>query len=257
MPMLMRRAAAGILLPSTASPGRLMGAVNQYARRWTGKRNLRERVRQAAEMLLAQSPAAVYHYMMSFWKQPPILMPGIREPHIPATDRTAWPNLGGVAERLFMYLDLVEYLPDDILVKLDRASMGVSLEARIPLLDHRVIEFAWRTPQRFKFRGHTRKWILRQVLYKYVPPSLVDRPKQGFGLPIANWLQGPLRDWAEALLDEHRLRDEGILEPRVIRQKWAEHLSKDTRCDYELWTVLMFQAWMESRTQVEQPAHAA
>jgi asparagine synthase (glutamine-hydrolysing) len=176
---------------------------------------------------------------------------------LPATDPKRWPNLRGIPEHIMMYLDLVAYLPDDILVKLDRASMGVSLEARVPLLDHRVIEFAWRTPLSFKLRGGVGKWLLRQVLYRYVPRQLVERPKRGFGMPIAEWLIGPLRDWAEALLDERRLRDEGMLEPKLIRKKWAEHLSKETRWDYDLWTVLMFQAWMESRTQVEQSVHVA
>ncbi len=226
-------------------------------RRWTGKRSLGERLHQAAEILPAPSTEALYHYMMSFWKHPTELVRGAREMLLPATDPNRRADLRGIPEHIMMYLDLVAYLPDDILVKLDRASMGVSLEARVPLLDHRVIEFAWRTPLSLKLRGGVGKWLLRQVLYRYVPRQLVERPKHGFGMPIAAWLTGPLRDWAEALLDERRLRNEGMLEPNLIRQKWAAHLSNETRWDYDLWTVLMFQAWMESRTQVEQPAHVA
>jgi asparagine synthase (glutamine-hydrolysing) len=257
LPLPLRRVAAAALSSNGTPPGSLAHMVNRFTRRWTGKRSLSERLRQVAEILPAQSPEALYHYMMSYWKHPTALVRGSREMLLPATDPKRWPNVRGIPEHIMMYLDLVAYLADDILVKLDRASMGVSLEARVPLLDHRVIEFAWRTPLSFKLRGGVGKWLLRQVLYRYVPRSLVERPKHGFHMPIAAWLTGPLRDWAEALLDERRLRDEAVLDPKVIRQKWAAHLSNETRWDYDLWTVLMFQAWMESRTQVEQPGHVA
>jgi asparagine synthase (glutamine-hydrolysing) len=257
IPASLRRAAAARLAPADETPGGLVQSINRLARRWTGKRSLRERLRQTAEMLPVQSLAALYHYMMSYWKQPSVILPGVREQVVPATDPTRWPVPDGVPQHLIMFLDSVGYLPDDILVKLDRASMGVSLEARVPLLDHRVIEFAWRTPLALKLRHGTGKWLLRQVLYKYVPRPLVERPKQGFGMPIAGWLRGPLRDWAEALLDADRLRDQGMLEPRPIRQKWAEHLSGETRWDYHLWTVLMFQAWLDAYSPVGLPAGAA
>jgi asparagine synthase (glutamine-hydrolysing) len=193
----------------------------------------------------------MYAGLVSHWKDPEAIVIGGAEPMTALSDRQRWPKLPDFTQRM-MYLDAITYLPDDILVKVDRASMGVSLEARVPYLDHRVVELAWRMPLSLNIRGLQGKWLLRQVLYKYVPQSLIERPKAGFGLPIDSWLRGPLRDWAEALLDEGRLRDEGFFHPEPIRQKWAEHLSGDAygglrqrNWQYDLWDVLMFQAWLE------------
>jgi asparagine synthase (glutamine-hydrolysing) len=123
--------------------------------------------------------------------------------------------------------------------------MGASLETRAPFLDHRVLEFAWRLPPSMKLRGGQGKWLLRELLSRYVPTSLTERPKMGFGVPVGAWLRGPLRDWAEALLDPARLRSEGFLQAQPIRRRWQEHLSGSHNWQSHLWDVLMFQAWLE------------
>ena len=160
------------------------------------------------------------------------------------------PAVGAEQHQLrMMYRDTMTYLPDDILCKVDRAAMATSLETRVPFLDHRVAELAWRLPLNMKIRGGQGKWALRQVLYKHVPKELIDRPKAGFAIPVGQWLRGPLRDWAEALLDEKRLEVEGYFYPKPIRDKWLQHLSGRYDHTPSLWAVLMFQSWLESSSQ--------
>jgi len=178
------------------------------------------------------------------WHDPSELLAEAPAPDGELWDPTLADEIPNFTERM-QYLDSVTYLPDDILTKVDRSSMAVSLEARVPLLDHRVVAHAWSLPLDFKLRDGQSKWLLRQVLYRYVPAALIDRPKMGFGVPIDAWLRGPLRAWAEELIDEKRLKREGLLNPEPIRRKWHEHLSGRGDWQYDLWVVLMFQAWRE------------
>ena len=151
-----------------------------------------------------------------------------------------------------MALDMLGYLPNDILVKVDRAAMAVSLETRVPFLDHQVVQFAWRLPFEYRIHECETKWMIRRLLYRHVPRELIDRPKKGFEVPIGKWLRGPLRDWAEELLNEGRLRHEGYFHPEPIRQMWQAHLT--TRDEqYRLWPVLMFQSWLEGISRIIEP----
>jgi asparagine synthase (glutamine-hydrolysing) len=210
-----------------------------------------DKIHKLAEILGAPHPATIYVDLVSHWKRPEEIVMEGKEPPTAVTDPAQWLESSNLAEQM-MALDLVTYLPDDILAKVDRASMGVSLEARVPYLDdHEVVEFAWRLPLSMKIRQGQGKWILRQVLYKHVPPGLIERPKMGFGVPIDSWLRGPLREWGEELLDEARLRREGFFAPAPIRQKWREHLNGRRNWQYYLWDILMFQAWL-AETRVSQ-----
>jgi len=203
-----------------------------------------DKLQRLAEVLSVADPQEMYLRLISHWKDPAALVLRSTEPHSLVTDPDQYLDLPDITRQM-MYLDTVTYLPDDILVKLDRASMSVSLETRLPLLDHRLVEFAWQLPLSLKIRNGQGKWVLRQVLDKYLPRELVERPKAGFAIPIHAWLRGPLREWTEALLDEHRLYNEGFFAPGPIRKKWTEHLSGKRNWQYHLWDVLMFQAWLD------------
>jgi len=146
-----------------------------------------------------------------------------------------------------MYLDLITYLPDDILAKVDRASMGASLESRAPFLDHKVVELAWKIPLEMKIRNGQGKWILRKLLYNYVPKELLDRPKTGFGVPIEKWLKTSLRGWAESLIGESQLLSDGFFNPNIVRKMWDEHLNGTRNRQHVMWNILMFQSWLENQ----------
>jgi asparagine synthase (glutamine-hydrolysing) len=204
-----------------------------------------DKLHKLAGVLAVKSSEEMYRNFVSNWRNPESVVLGAHEPLTALTDSSRWANLDDFTQRM-QFLDTISYLPDDILVKVDRAAMAVSLETRVPFLDHRVLEFAWKIPKHQKVRNGEGKWLLREVLYQYVPQSLIDRPKMGFGVPIDSWLRGPLRDWAESLLDEKRLEKEGFFDAMLIREKWHEHLSGERNWQDLLWNVLMFQAWYES-----------
>jgi len=204
-----------------------------------------DKLHKLAGVLACASPEVMYRGLVSFWDPESVVLKATEPPTV-LTDHGQWADVPDFTQRM-MFLDQASYLPDDILAKVDRASMAVSLEARVPLLDHRVAEFAWTLPLAMKIRDGQGKWPLRQVLYKYVPRELIERPKMGFGVPIGMWLRGPLREWAENLLDESRLQKEGFFNPSAVREKWNEHLAGSRNWAYQLWCVLMFQAWLESQ----------
>lgn len=209
-------------------------------------RNAGTKIRKLAEVLPATGIENMYFELHSLWKNPAAIVIGGVEAESLLGNQDRWAQLSDPVAQM-MYLDAMTYLHDDILVKVDRATMGVSLEARVPFLDPRVIEFAWRLPPRMKIRHGHGKWLLRQVLYRHIPRELVDRPKMGFGLPIDDWLRGPLRPWAEDLLAPDRLRREGFLRPDPILRRWSEHLSGRRDWQFHLWPILMFQAWLQSQ----------
>lgn len=211
-----------------------------------GRDRFGDKLHKLAEVISAGGLETLYSNLVSHWKQPEQIVVDGNDPPTALTERGDWPRVTDFTHRM-MQLDMETYLPGDILVKVDRAAMGVSLEGRIPLLDTDVMEFAWRLPLSMKVRGGKGKWLLREVLYRHVPKALIDRPKKGFGVPMDSWLRGPLRAWAEDLLSADRLRREGYFHPEPIRRKWEEHLSGRRNWQFYLWDVLMFQSWLAAQ----------
>lgn len=208
--------------------------------------NTGDKLHKGAGVMASRNTAELYRNMISHWHYPADVVMGGTEPLTLMTRQLPGLHHLNKIERM-MVLDLLTYLPDDILCKVDRASMGVSLESRMPFLDHRVVEFAWQLPLEYKLREAQTKWVLRQVLYRHIPKELVERPKMGFGVPIDSWLRGPLREWAENLLSESRLHHDGYFHAAPIRQKWQEHLSGQRNWQQQLWTVLMFNQWLDAQ----------
>jgi len=202
-----------------------------------------DKLYKVANVLSADDAGALYRGLVSFWN-PAEIMPQASEPQGIADDAAVAKDFPELLDRM-QFLDLVTYLPDDILTKVDRASMAVALEARVPLLDHRVVEFSWRLPHRAKIREHTSKWLLRQVLYRHVPSALIERPKMGFAIPLGEWLRGPLRDWAESLLNEQRLREAGLVNHKAVGRVWQDHIEGRRNWQFLLWNVLMLESWRE------------
>lgn len=223
-----------------ALPTGMLNAVEQIAPRGTLPGQLADKAEKFADILLLDA-AGIYLRLVSQYPDPAGLTPGFAEhPLSFGADK----DLAGNASvlRQMQFRDTITYLPDDILQKVDRASMAVALEARPPLLDHRVAELSWQLPDRFHIRNGETKWLLRRVLDRYVPRELIERPKMGFGVPLADWLRGPLREWAEDLLDERKLGEQ-FINVRQVRELWKEHLSGRRNWAYALWNVLMFESW--------------
>ncbi len=245
LPLPARRLAARSITSITPKAWNRLGqALADWLPRTGRLAHLGDKLHKGANVLTSASVDALYLGLVSHWDDPASVVLGTQEPPTLLTGNR--PHLGAMdAVERMMALDLLTYLPDDILVKVDRAAMAVSLETRVPMLDHRVVEFAWSLPQSMKMRNGISKWVLREVLYRHVPRALIERPKMGFGVPLENWLRGPLRSWAEELLSESRLRRDGYFAPGPIRKKWDEHLSGRRNWQYHLWDVLMFQAWLD------------
>ena len=249
---LRRVAAGGIRRVSPSSWDRVGSVLKSITPRRVRGMIAGDKLHKNAGVLASRSISEVYGGLVSHWTNPEAVVIGGAEPATQLTGNA--PDLNGLSDvERMMVLDLLTYVPDDILVKVDRAAMGVSLETRVPFLDPRIIEFAWRMPFEYKLRDGQSKWPLRQILFKHVPRKLIERPKQGFAVPIGSWLRGPLREWAENLLDERRLRDEGYFRPESIRQAWSQFQAGRASREHHLWDVLMFQAWLEQGGAMSTP----
>ena len=237
IPYSMRRATSA-MVTSVSAPAwnRALGPMGLVSRGVTG-----DRMHKLASLIDTRNFPDFYRHLVSAWQRPQDLLPGVVERDTAIREPFAAGRGGLMADMMFR--DQVSYLPDDILTKVDRAAMAASLETRAPLLDHRVAEFAWQLPQNCWQRDGQGKWIVRQVLDRYVPRTLIDRPKQGFGVPIAEWLRGPLRDWADDLLSPEALRRDGIFRAEPVLQTWKEHRNGTRNWAPSLWHLLMFQAW--------------
>ncbi len=244
-PAAVRRQAARAVLSQPASR---LGAFRRLLPRSLRRPDLGSDLHEVARAVIGDDPDIVYRRMLSHWHEPDTLVIGGHEAKGILWDPSVPRTIPHFLDRM-QFLDTVTYLPDDILTKVDRASMSVSLEVRVPLLDHRLVEMSWRMPRHMKLRDGQTKWALRQLLFKRVPPALIERPKMGFGVPFDQWLRGPLREWAEGLLGQARLERQGIFAPGPIRERWQAHLD-GTNWGYPLWNVLMAEAWIEANPGV-------
>ena len=224
-------------------PAGLAGAMGAMLPGALGRQLRMGRLQRIAQVVGAQGPDDLYRRMISQWHDPAQVMPGVAEYKGEIWDEAALTAVPDFIPRM-QYYDAAQYLPDDVLTKVDRASMAVSLETRLPLLDHRVLAFAWRLPMSMRMGQGGGKWILRKLLARYIPPELFERPKMGFGVPIGAWLRGDLREWAGDLLAESRLRADGFFDPAPILAAWRTHLAGEADLSYMIWSILMFQQWL-------------
>ncbi len=243
--------------PLRRSAGRLLGALplglTERALGWLGpladgyaaRGRLGAALRRAGGWAGARDQAELYELTMTAWPEPDTLL-SLEPPGAPFHWRPASPAFDNDLEAM-MWRDAVDYLPGDVLTKVDRASMANGLETRAPLLDHRVAALAWRLPATMKLQGGQTKWLPRQVLYRYVPRELVERPKLGFSVPLHDWVTGPLRAWAGDLLSPDRIARQGVLKRAPVERTWRRYLAGDSSADHRIWCLLMFQAWMSER----------
>lgn len=241
LPVFLRKVLSRLLLLVPVNAWDFIGRI--LPKRYT-LRNLGDKLHKAAAVITSKDINELYLRLVSHWQSPQEVVLGSKEPLTALTD----PERRIVVDDpilQMMALDTVTYLPDDILVKVDRSAMAVSLETRVPFLDHNVFELAWKMPLSIKLKSGQSKWCLRQILYKYVPKELIERPKMGFAVPLDSWLRGPLLEWAENLLNHERLVSEGFFDANIISSMWQEHKSGKRNWQYQLWDILMFQAWFE------------
>lgn len=247
MPRGVRKLTAGAL---RMTPANLIDGALKFAPERIRKMAVGDRLLKLADVLNVDRADHFYRSLVSHAKNPSALVPGADElPTILTEPDPHWPSDGDFRDRM-MYLDMCSYLPDDILVKVDRATMAVSLESRVPLLDHRVVEFALALPLAFKLRNGAAKWPLREILYRHVPREMMERPKMGFGVPIEHWLRGPLRSWADDLLAPDRLKRDGYFDVDAIGKLWSDTRSGRRRMHYHIWDILMFQAWLDAQSNL-------
>ncbi|NOJ23995.1 asparagine synthase (glutamine-hydrolyzing) [Vibrio coralliilyticus] len=240
-PKFIRRSIAKVLLSISTETWNRFAVIlpNKYK-----MSNLGDKLHKAANVVTCKDIDELYQRLVSHWHNPEDIVLGSQEPLTALTDPERKPNLSHPILNM-MALDTLSYMTDDILVKVDRAAMANSLETRVPFLDHTVFEHAWKMPFEYKLREGSTKYCLREILYRYVPKELIERPKTGFGIPLDQWLRGPLKDWAENLISKERLQEEGFFDADMVTRMWNEHVSGERNWQYHLWDVLMFQSWYE------------
>jgi asparagine synthase (glutamine-hydrolysing) len=224
-------------LNAAASPASL-------STRWRPRHSFADYLRDRAPKWGSSTLPELYKSLLSLCQRPDDVVLGASEPRTVIDNNEEWPRQAG-ASQLMMFLDTCLYMPDDVLVKVDRAAMAVALETRVPFLDANVAIAAWRIPTSVHFKDGRGKWVLRQLLERYVPKALFDRPKMGFGVPIAQWLRSELKPWASELLDQRRLQRDGFLNASLVQRRWEQHLAGTMDWSFHLWGILMFQAWLD------------